>query len=74
MFGKKDWQEITLHIEGMHCGNCATRMCNAFVANKHIKEAKVDLEKKEAVVTYDAGKLTAEDLKKIVTDTGYTAA
>ncbi len=71
MFGKKDWKETVIHIEGMHCAMCSTRMCNAFVNNEHIKEAKVDLDKKEAAVTYDAEKLTEEDLKQIVKDTGY---
>lgn len=71
MFGKEDWKEAVIRIEGMHCAMCSTRMCNAFVANQHIKQAAVDLEKKEAVVTYDAQKLTEEDLKQIVKDTGY---
>lgn len=71
MFGKKDWKETVIHIEGMHCEHCSARMCNAFMENKHIKQAKVDLDKKEAVVTYDAEKLSVEDLKQIVKDTGY---
>ncbi len=73
MLEKKDLQEAVLHIEGMHCAMCATRMCNAFVANQHIKDAKVDLESKTARVTYDAEQLSADDLKKIVEETGYTA-
>lgn len=74
MFGKKNWQEITLTVEGMHCQNCVARMTKAFESAKGVKEAKVDLEGKCAAVTYDADALTVEDLKKIVTDTGFTAA
>lgn len=71
MLEKEDWKETVLHIEGMHCAMCATRMCNAFVDHQDIKDAKVNLNRKEAVVTYDAGKLTEDDLKQIVKDAGY---
>ncbi len=72
MFEKKNYQQAVIHIEGMHCAMCSTRMCNAFVNNKHVKNAKVDLQQKTASVTYDAEKLSEEDLKRIVTETGYT--
>ncbi len=72
MFGKKDWKETLLHIEGMHCAMCSSRMQKAFESAKGVREAEVDLESKSARVVYDAGKLTEDDLKKIVTETGYT--
>lgn len=72
MFGKKDLKEAVIHIEGMHCGMCSARMQKAFLAAKGVKEAEVDLEKKSARVVYDAAKLTENDLKQLVTDTGYT--
>lgn len=74
MFGRKDWKEAVIHIEGMHCAMCAGRMQKAFEANQHVKEAKVDLDSKSAAVTYDGSKLTEDDLKKIVTETGYQPA
>ncbi len=74
MFGKKDWKEAVIHIEGMHCAMCTARMQKAFEANKHVKEAKVDLDSKSAAVTYDGSQLTEDDLKKIVTETGYQPA
>lgn len=74
LFGKKNWQETNISIEGMHCMNCVARMTKAFEAAKGVKEAKVDLEGKCAHVVYDAESLSVEDLKKIVNDTGFTAA
>lgn len=72
MFGKKDFKEAVIHIEGMHCGMCSARMQKAFLAAKGVKEAEVDLDTKSARVVYDAGKLSEDDLKQLVTDTGYT--
>lgn len=72
MFGKKDFKEAVIHIEGMHCGMCSARMQKAFLAAKGVKEAEVNLDTKSARVVYDAGKLSEDDLKQLVTDTGYT--
>lgn len=72
MFGKKDWKEAVIHIEGMHCAMCSSRMQKAFTDARGVREAEVNLESKSARVVYDAGKLTEDDLKKIVTKTGYT--
>lgn len=71
MFGKKDWKEAVIHIEGMHCAMCSSRMQKAFQDAKGVKEAEVDLESKSARVVYDGGKLTEDDLKNIVKETGY---
>lgn len=72
MFGKKDRKEITIRIEGMHCGMCTARMQKAFLAMKGVKEADVNLDTKSARIVYDAGKVTEDDLKKTVEETGYS--
>lgn len=72
MFGKKELKEVTIRIEGMHCAMCTARMQKAFLAMKGVKEAEVDLDAKNARIVYDAGKVTEDDLKKTVTETGYT--
>ncbi len=74
LFGKKEKTQITLNIEGMHCEMCSSRMQKAFLAAKGVYDAKVDLENKCAQVTYDAGKLSEEDLKNIIRETGYQPA
>ena len=74
LFGKKDWKETEVKIEGMHCKNCVARMTKAFLGAKGVKEAQVSLEGKCAHMVYDGSALTEEDLKEIVTATGFTAA
>ena len=51
---------------------CSSRMRKAFEDAKGVREAEVDLENKSARVVFDADKLTEEDLKTIVRETGYT--
>ncbi|WP_322183242.1 heavy-metal-associated domain-containing protein [Neglectibacter caecimuris] len=72
MFGKKNWKETVIMINGMHCAMCSSRMRKAFEDAKGVREAEVDLENKSARVVFDADKLTEEDLKTIVRETGYT--
>ncbi len=74
MFGKKNWKETVIRIDGMHCAMCSSRMQKAFEGAKGVREAEVDLENKSACVVFDADKLTEEDLKTIVRETGYTPA
>lgn len=67
MFGKQE--TLTLHVEGMSCSHCSARVKNALEELKSVKQAEVDLEKKEAVIT---GKnLDAAELKKAVEEAGY---
>ncbi len=74
MFGKKNWKETVIMIDGMHCAMCSSRMQKAFEGAKGVREAEVNLENKSARVVFDADKLTEEDLKTIVRETGYTPA
>ena len=71
MFGKKDRQEIKIGINGMHCEMCSARLQKAFLDAKGVLKAEVSLSDKCADIVYDAGKISAEDLKNIVTETGY---
>lgn len=71
MLEKEDMREVTLHIEGMHCAMCTARMQKAFLAADGVQEAEVDLESKSARVVYDGGRLSEDDLKQLVKETGY---
>ena len=50
---------------------CSARMQKAFLDAKGVLKAEVSLSDKCADIVYDAGKISAEDLKNIVTETGY---
>ena len=71
MFGIIDRQEIIIGINGMHCEMCSARMQKAFLDAKGVLKAEVSLSDKCADIVYDAGKISAKDLKNIVTETGY---
>jgi len=56
----------TIHIEGMTCGACATAVKQVLKKVDGVKDARVSYEEKSAVVTYDATKLTPEEIARTV--------
>ncbi len=61
----------TLKIQGMTCNHCVMRVAKALKAVPGVQDARVDLQKGEAVVTYDETKITPEKLSIAVVDAGY---
>lgn len=61
--------EKVIHIEGMTCKNCQTRVENALNEHDHLT-AKVNLKKEIAVVSYDE-EVSDEYLRMIVENCGY---
>jgi copper chaperone len=61
----------TLKIQGMTCNHCVMRVAKALKALPGVKDAKVDLQKGEAVVAYDEAAITPEKLSAAVVDAGY---
>ncbi len=62
--------KITLSIDGMMCEHCQGRVEKALKEVPGVTEVSVSLERKNAVVTTEES-VTAEALKKAVTDAGY---
>ena len=67
-------QTVTLHVEGMTCGGCATDIEKALRATCGVLEARVSFEKTEAWVRYDDRKVTVEKIRKAIDDAGYRVA
>jgi len=61
----------TLIIEGMTCNHCVMRVEKALKALTGVTDARVDLQKGEAVVTYDDTKVTPEKISFAVVEAGY---
>ncbi len=61
----------TLKIQGMTCNHCVMRVAKALKAVPGVQDAKVDLQKAEAAVTYDDAKATMDILSAAVVDAGY---
>ncbi len=64
----------TLKIQGMTCNHCVMRVAKALKAVPGVQDAKVDLQKAEAAVTYDESKVAPEKLSAAVVDAGYKVA
>jgi len=63
--------KTTLKIQGMTCNHCVMRVAKALKAVPGVQDAVVDLQKGEAVVTYDETKGVPEKLPPAVVDAGY---
>ncbi len=62
-----------INITGMTCSSCAGRIETALNEAEGIDTATVNLALENATISYDPEKISAEDIKKIVADTGYGA-
>jgi copper chaperone len=63
--------KATLKIQGMTCNHCVMRVAKALKGTAGVQDAQVDLQKGEAVVTYDDSKVTPEKLSFAVVEAGY---
>ena len=59
MLGKK----LIVNIDGMHCSHCAKRVEEGLKNIDNIKSVKVNLDKKNATITYK-GEINIDDVKK----------
>jgi copper chaperone len=61
----------TFKIDGMTCSGCVASVQRVLTALDGVQRADVSLEKKEATVSYEPGRVTPDDLKTAVEDAGY---
>ncbi|MEX0994344.1 MAG: copper ion binding protein, partial [Balneolaceae bacterium] len=62
----------TLDIEGMHCASCVSTVEKSLNKVKGVEEASVNLATESATVSYDADKVSDDDLRKAVEAAGYS--
>ncbi|HEY0322767.1 MAG TPA: heavy-metal-associated domain-containing protein [Pyrinomonadaceae bacterium] len=62
---------VSLRVEGMHCGGCATSIEKKLKATPGVEEVRVSFEKKEAWIKFDDQKVTEAQLREVITSTGY---
>lgn len=65
---------IDLHIEGMHCGACATGIQMLVSTMDGVSEATVDYDGKTGKFTFDPAKVNKEQIIKGIADLGYQAS
>lgn len=56
----------------MHCASCVMTVEEALKHTPGVKQAAVNLATEEATVTFDEKALSADEVKKVVTESGYT--
>jgi len=67
-------RKVNLRVEKMACSACAARVTKVLQQLDGVKDAKVDLNAKGAVVEYDPTKLTPQQLVDAVNDAGFRAS
>ena len=71
LFSREKGEEVTLGIEGMSCQHCVGKVEKGLREMDGVLSADVDLAKKQAKVRFNPGKVTVDDLAKIVSDVGF---
>lgn len=64
-------QTVTLNIDGMTCGGCVKSVTRLLEGVEGVEKAKVSLENKNAVITFDESKTDADALIDAVEDGGF---
>jgi len=64
---------VTIRVEGMHCGGCASSVEKKLKATKGVLQVRVSFEKKEAWVEYDDQKITVAQLRAVINSAGFQA-
>lgn len=64
---------VTLDIEGMTCGGCTLATRKVLERLDGVRKAEVSYEKKNAVVVFDAAKVTVAEMIDAVATLKYTA-
>jgi len=67
----KETTRCVIEIEDMTCGSCATKIEKNIKNTEGIKDVNVNLATRKATVNYSPDKISEEDLKKIIVDSGY---
>lgn len=67
-------QTVTLSVPGMNCAACPITVKKALEKVDGITAVKVDLDKKQATVTFDDAKAAVGKLIQATTDAGYPSS
>ena len=74
VFASPAWaapKTVTLLVSKMTCATCPITVKKALTKVNGVNEARVDFDKKEAIVTFDDAKTDVAALIKATTDAGY---
>ncbi len=66
-------ETTTIKVGGMSCGGCVKSVTGVLTALDGVAKAEVSLERAEAVIEYDAAKLSRVQLAQAIDDAGFDA-
>jgi len=72
--GGEDTEKVFLNVVGMYCPLCPHKVKSALESVPGVKSAKVSLWRGEAIVKFENGKLTSDQLVQAVERAGYRAS
>ncbi|MDW7652324.1 MAG: copper ion binding protein [Bacillota bacterium] len=64
-------EKLSLSVAGMSCNHCKMKIEKALKTLDGVEDASVNLEKGTADISYDAGKVSEDDLRAVIGDAGY---
>ena len=67
-------ETTTIKVDGMSCGGCVKSVTGVLTALDGVARAEVSLEQKQAVVEFDAAKVTRDQLKDVIEEAGFDAS
>ncbi|OHC63848.1 MAG: hypothetical protein A3H93_07945 [Rhodocyclales bacterium RIFCSPLOWO2_02_FULL_63_24] len=66
-------ETTTIKVGGMSCGGCVKSVTGVLTALDGVAKAEVSLEQKQAVVEFDAAKVSRAQLAQAIEDAGFDA-
>ena len=73
LFSRGKGEEVVVGIEGMSCMHCVGKVETSLKGLEGVLAVNVDLEKKQASVSYDPEKTGVEAIREKIVEAGYQA-
>ena len=67
-------ESTIIKVGGMSCQGCVKSVTKVLLELPGVSQAEVSLERGEALVAYDAGKVTRDAMKQAIEAAGYESA
>jgi copper chaperone len=67
-------ETMILKVSGMSCGGCVRSVTGVLEALPGVSKADVSLEKNEAVISFEVGKVSREQMVQAIDDAGFEAS
>lgn len=65
-------ETVTLNVSGMKCGGCESSVNEKVGAIEGVIAVKPSHKENKVEVEYDEAKTTLDDIKRVITDAGFT--